>query len=141
MTTIVTDLRNTRPSAREIIYEPNGGITATNVQDAITQAGSQPPVLIPTKVTFAMSPYTVKATDTLLLLDTAGGSITINLAASASRVLPLEVKDDTGHAATNPISLVPNGAETVDGLAPYPLDSNFIAIKIVPQAAGYYVDA
>jgi hypothetical protein len=53
----------------------------------------------------------------------------------------ITVKDDTGNAAANPISVNRNGAtaETIDGLETYPLDSNFAAARFVPQAGGYYV--
>jgi hypothetical protein len=141
MAIVQTDLRNSFEWARRIRFEPALPITATNVQDAISQAAAFALPPVPTAVNFAMSPYTVVAADRVLLVDTAGGAITIKMMAAAARNgLDLTIKDDTGHAAgANAMSVVMNGAETTDGLAPYPIDSNFSAVKFVPQAGGYYV--
>lgn len=139
MTMIATDMRQTRESARRIRFEPASPITATDVQTAIQQAASLA-LPMPTAVTFAMSPYTVLPTDRVLLVNTSGGAVTINMMAAAARGgLDLTVKDDTGNAAANPISVVRNGAETIDGLTTYPIDSNFGAAQFAPQAGGYYV--
>lgn len=140
MAIVQTDLRNSFEWARRIRFEPALPITATNVQDAISQATlfALPPV--PTAVIFAMSPYTVLVTDRILLVDTVGGAVTINMMAAAARNgLDLTIKDDTGHAGANAISVVFSGAEKADTLAPYPIDSNFSAVRFVPQSGGYYV--
>lgn len=140
MTTIATDLRNTVESARRIRYEPVLPFTATNVQDAIAQANSLPSSITPTPVTFAMSPYTPTTTDQILLVNTSAGAVTINMPLSATRSgLDLTIKDDTGNAATNAISVVASGAETTDGLATYPIDSNYGAAAFAPQTGGYYI--
>lgn len=144
MTTVRTDLRETVESARRIRFEPVLPITATNVEDAINQvvqvAGGIAPPLTPVNV--AMSPYQVVPSDRLLAVDTSGGPVTINMMPSASRLgVMLEVKDDTGHAQPNPISVVMSGAETADGLATYTIDSNYGAAQFVPQNGGYFIDA
>lgn len=139
MAIVQTDLRNTIESAKRIRFEPVPGIMATNVQDAISQVQAEV-VPTPTAIAFAASPYTVLATDRILVVDTAGGAITINMMAAAARGgLDLTIKDDTGHAAANPISVVRNGADTIDLLTTYPMDSNFAAARFVPQVGGYYV--
>lgn len=141
MTIIRTDLGETRERAREIRFEPTAPITATNVQKAIEQAAAQAQgVNVPTSISFANSPYTVLATDTLLYVDTAGGSVVINLQPQAARLgIDLGIKDVTGHAAANPMSLVPNGAETVDLLAPYPVTGDFAGVRLNPKTGGYAV--
>lgn len=140
MTTIVTDLRNTIESARRIRYEPTLPFTATNVQNAIEQANVLPRSITPTPVTSAMSPYAVLSTDQILLVNTSVGAVTINMPLSAARLgLDLIIKDDTGNAAANPISVVASGAETTDGLATYPIDSNYGAATFAPQTGGYYI--
>lgn len=140
MTTIITDLRNTIESARRIRYEPTLPFTATTVQDAIVQANALPVLIIPTPVTVAMSPYTPTTTDQILLVNTSAGPVTINMPLAAARSgLDLTIKDDTGNAAANPISVVASGAETMDGLATYPIDSNYGAATFAPQTGGYYI--
>jgi len=140
MTTVRTDLGNTKESARRERFEPTGSITATNVQKAIEQAVSQTTALVPTAIAFAASPYTVLASDLALYVDTVGGAITINLPAQASRAsVPLIIKDVTGHAAANNISLVGNGAETTDSLATYLIAADFGGVALNPLTGGYTV--
>lgn len=140
MTQIETDLRNTKNEAKRLRFEsvlPN--IPATNVQDAIAQILAFA-VVTPTSVTVAMSPYAVQPSDRILLVNTSAGAVTINMMAGAARNgLDLEVKDDTGNAVANPISVVRAGADLIDGLTTYPIDSAFAAVKFLPKAAGYDV--
>lgn len=142
MTQIATDLRQTRESAKRIRFEPVGSNTATNVQDAIAQASSAASgVIIPTPVNFAMSPYSVVPSDRVLLINSSGGPVIINMMAAATRAgLDLTVKDDTGNAGgANGIGVFAAGGETIDGLTIYPVDSAFAAARFIPQAGGYYV--
>ena len=140
MSVVMTDLRNTRQKAKEIAYNPTGAVTAKNVQDAIDQLVTLPKSVVTMAVTFAMSPFTPAGTDSYLAVDTSGGAITINMPASASRGgLPLTIKDVTGNAAANPITVARAGAETIDGLTSYPLDAAYAAATFVPKTGGYLV--
>jgi hypothetical protein len=136
MTIVSTDMRQSRESARRIRFEPTLAIPATNVQDAIQQVQA---IAIPaqTVVTVAMSPYTPLATDRILLVNTSAGAVTINMPPAAGRLgLDLEIKDDTGNAAANPITVNGNGGETLDGFAAYPIDAPFAGVKFLPKAGG-----
>lgn len=143
MTQIATDLRDTKETAKRLRFEPVSPLTATNVQDAIVQAYTAAAALIvapTTIVNFAMSPYAVLSTDRILLVDATGGPVTINMMVSSARGgLDLVVKDDKDIAGTNAISVVRNGAELIDGLTTYPLDSNSISARFLPVAGGYDV--
>ena len=140
MTTISTDLRQTRESAKRIRYEEALPITATNVQDAIAQGLSLSTTVSITPVNFASSPYAPLSTDSYLLVDTSGGAVTINLPAAAARnALPIVVKDKTGNAVANPNTVTPHGAETIDGLANYLIDGAYGAATFIPQTGGYFV--
>lgn len=148
MTTMTTDMRETREAARRLRYEPSAGVTATNVQTAIETvqanlvaavavAAVTPPAIVPKAVNFAMSPYTVLPTDYLLEVDTTGGVVVIQTQASASRGnLPFTVKDITGNSPVNAISVVRTGAELIDGLTAYPMDSAYDAKTFKPKLAG-----
>jgi len=147
MAIVQTDLRATRPSAREISYSPVGPLTAYTVQGAIEQLQAEittssvtPPAIAPKTITFAMSPYTVLATDYLLDVDTSGGAVTINMMLAAARNnLELTVKDVTGNASTNNISVVRASAEAIDGLMTYLIASDYGANKFKPKTGGYQV--
>jgi hypothetical protein len=143
MTTVRTSL-GWKESARRWRFEPASGITATDVQTAIQQvqanivaAALVPPAIVPTAVNFAMSPYTILATDYLLEVDTSGGAVDLQTQASATRSNhPFTVKDITGNASTNLLRVLRTAAETVDGLTAYPINSDFAALTFKPKLAG-----
>jgi hypothetical protein len=145
MSVIHTDLRIYPVApARRISVEPASGIVATDVQTALEElqgeiitGSATPAAIVPTAVNFAMSPYTVLATDYLLEVDTTGGAVVIQTAASASRSnKPFTVKDIAGNAAVNAISVLRTGAETIDGMTSYPIDSAYDAKTFKPKLAG-----
>jgi hypothetical protein len=138
MTIAQTDLRTTRERARELRFEPAGSIRATNVQKAI-EAMQQ---VAGTSVTVVMSPYTPTTADTVLYVDTSGGPITILLQASADRNgMPLSIKDVTGNAAANNITVKPSGAETIDltytNAAPLVIAGDFGGYRLNPRTLSY----
>lgn len=136
MTTIGTDLRVTVESARRIRYESGSGILATNVQDAIEEVATSPPSVSPTDVNFALSPYAVTTSDTVLWVDTSGGAVTITLPTGAARAgKSLEIKDISGNASTNNISIDPAPGETIDGLDPLLINIDFGGWKLYPKPA------
>jgi hypothetical protein len=142
---VKTDLR-VRPveAARDISYMPTAGVTPNNVQDAIeavqanvVAAALVPAAIVPTAVNFAMSPYTILPTDYLLEVDTTGGVVVLQTQAAASRANhPFTVKDINGNFIVNRCDVVRTGAELIDGLATYPMDSAYDAKTFKPKLAG-----
>lgn len=142
MTVLITDLRNTRESARELRFEPTAGIDQTNVQKAIEQVSTQVPSINATTITVADSPYVPPASVTVLYADTAGGPITINLTAAALRnAKSLTIKDSTGHANANPITINPSGVETIETLATLPINADFGGVRLNPVSGTGYLTA
>lgn len=144
---VKTNLRvHPTEAARNISYDPTAPITALDVQSAIEQVEAvaiSAQGFTPTVVTFAQSPYTPLLTDTVLLVDTTGGVVVIQMPLSATRLnasgyVPLEVKDDVGNSAVNAIAVNRAGAELIDGLTSYPIDSPYAAVKFQPKATGGY---
>lgn len=133
---VKTDLQNTRQSARRIKFEPTAPITATDVQEAIEQIATTPSVPItPTNV--GASPYAPVIGDSLLWVDTSAGAITISLPTGASRAgRALQVKDITGDAFANNITLDPQPGETIDGLDPMLIDVDYGGYTLYPKPAG-----
>lgn len=134
MPVVRTDLRNTRESARRLRFEPASPLTATDVQKAIEQVLTLPQTVNPTNV--AVSPYAPVLADSVLWVDTSAARV-INLPTGASRAgRPLQIKDITGSAFANNITINPSGAETVDGLAPLLIDINYGGYTLYPKPAG-----
>jgi hypothetical protein len=142
MVQVMTNL-TTRESARKTRFEPTGAITQTNVQKAIEQAVTTPQAINSTPINSASSPYSTLLTDAVLYVDTSGGPIEIDLQPAASRNgLALTIKDVTGNAATNNITIKPNGAETIDGYTngnPLLVSANFGGFRLNPRTSSYTI--
>lgn len=74
-------------------------------------------------------PYTTLNTDFYVIVDTSSAR-TINLLASPETGRSYLIKDNTGSAATNNITIVPN-AGNIDGAANYKITTNFGAVWII----------
>jgi hypothetical protein len=142
MVQVMTNL-TTRESARRERFEPTGGITETNVQKAIEQVATTPQSINGTSVTSTSSPYQVLQTDTAIYIDTSGGAVEIDLQPGINRLgVPITIKDVTGHANTNNITIKPNGSDTVDGYTnanPLLVSANFGGFRLNPITGGYAI--
>jgi hypothetical protein len=137
MTQIQTSLRSTRESARRLRFEPTGVLTQTNVQKAIEQAAAHPLAINQTIISFVQSPYTAMVTDTFLSVDTSGGPISIILPGASTRNgVPLTVKDATGRANTNNITVTFTGGELCDGQNAVVIDNSYGWETTTPSAGG-----
>lgn len=138
MPRMVTDLGLSHDEAEKLTFRPVSPFVATNVEDAILEAAFGPSIITPTAVTFAMSPYTIQPTDYLILVDTSGGAVTLQTQAASTRGgREVTIKDSTGNAAANNISILRTGAEVIDGLTTYPIASDFGAATLAPVTGGY----
>lgn len=104
------------------VYVKDGNLYYNNASGAAVQITSGAAIASSISGAFsaqapASYPYTVSAGDAqrVLLVDT-GASRTINLPAATTAVL-FCIKDTTGQASTNPIEVVPDGTDTIDGVA------------------------
>jgi hypothetical protein len=119
---------------------PVVNVTPTQVlvlQDTVTGAFSQVGVAV--LVSSALSPFriittpgaaTVLPTDIVLLFQkTTSGASTLDLPSAASRQgAPVTVKDLTGDANTNNITIVPASGETIDGFSAAAAAANGVAV-------------
>lgn len=85
-----------------------------------------------TNVTNAMSPYTVIATDSYISVDCSAGAVTLNFPNTPTSLKTWVVKDRTGNALANNITLTTPGAtDLFDGSTTYLLDDNYEAIQVM----------
>lgn len=135
---VKTDIRTTRERAAQIRFYPASPITATNVQEAleVVAAGA---VGASAVVTAGMSPYTPPAKITDLLVDTTGGAVTVTLPLAGSRSgLGLLIKDVSGNAGVNNITINPTVPETVDGLSTIVISNPYGFFRASPKTGGYF---
>ena len=75
--------------------------------------------IITTKVSSTDSPYTVRAKDEFIFADAASGAIIVNLAVGED-LRQITIKN-TSLTGSNLVTVTPDGSDTVDGLATFPL--------------------
>lgn len=123
------------------------GVTPSGTLQYVTinssgQLGSVSQTIAPSYIqkAFANSPYTVAATDYYISLDTVGGAISILLPNAPTTSRTFVIKDRTGHAAANNVSVTTvGGAVTIDGSTTYTMGSNFQAIQLIFNGTSYEV--
>jgi hypothetical protein len=87
-------------------------------------------------ITHASSPYTLLATDGVLFCNVSAGAITINLLAATTYGAELSIK--IKGTATNNVTVIPNGTDTIDGGANYILAFDNQSITIVSDLVSYW---
>lgn len=79
------------------------------------------------------------ANDNVVLVDSSGGARNITLPAPTSgRVL--KIKDNTGSAATNNITVLPNAAELIDGAASKVISNNWGSVELVSDGTDWFLE-
>ena len=107
----------------------------TDLSSALTLLGQQ--LYGTTAVT--STPYVPIATDSLLLVnDTA--PVIINLPSASSRNgYPLAIKDSSGAANTNNITINRNGSDTIEGLTSLTIAVAYGGFELVPVTGGWII--
>lgn len=142
MSVVRTDLGQTVESARRLSFDKSANIPKTNVQAAIEDvraALSNVTAIAATAV--SSGSYSVQVTDTVLFVDSTGGTAAISLLLASMRAgVPLTIKDVGGMASANNITLTPSGGETIDGLASMVIATDYGGVRLYPRSGiGYSV--
>lgn len=83
-------------------------------------------------VTTAMSPYTVTASDYFISCDSTLGPITILLPNAPSTNRQFIIKDRTGTAATNNVTVTTvGGVVSIDGVVSWVFDENYESVEML----------
>jgi len=80
------------------------------------------------------------AKDNLVLVDSSGGARTITLPAPTNGRI-LIIKDCTGSAATNNITINPNASELIDGASSKVITSNWGEVQLQSNGTNWFTDA
>ena len=114
------------------------GITVTPGANTITIATSGTSTLTYTLVN--TTPYVVLTTDEFLGVDCSGGSIQINLPNAPSTGRTFVIKDITGSANTNPITVTTvGGVVLIDAAATYSMNTQYTAINVLFNGTKYLI--
>jgi hypothetical protein len=104
--------------------------------------GPIPPIVIQgyKAITFADSPYTVQPTDYYISADTSGGAITVNFPDAPTENTSYIIKDRTGDASINNITVKSlSGVTTVDEAASKPIAGNYGAMQLLYHSGNYEI--
>lgn len=85
--------------------------------------------------------YTILGTEDVVLVDTTSNTVVIYLlpANSSSVTRIVNIKDAKGNAATNNISIVPSGSDTIETVnAPFVISTNFENLAFVSNGTDGY---
>ena len=114
------------------------GIMVTPGVNTITISGNGTLTLTVTPVN--TSPYVVLSTDQYLSVDSSGGAIQINLPNAPSTGRMYTIKDRSGTADTNNITVTTvGGAVTIDGSTSYVMNTEYAAINVIFNGSSYEI--
>lgn len=114
------------------------GITVTPGANTITIASSGTTVL--TYTTVNTTPYVVLTTDDFLGVDSSGAPIQINLPNAPTTGRVITIKDTTGSANTNNITVTTvGGAVLIDAAATYVMNTQYAAIDVLFNGTKYLI--
>lgn len=85
------------------------------------------------------SPYTISVSDDVILVDVLGPAI-INLpeGAGGNNKRSYVVKDISGNASTNPITIIADGARLIDGVSFAMLNGGYSHIQVVSDGTKWF---
>ncbi len=115
------------------------GVNIVNGAGSITISASTGSTLNYKNVNHAASPYTVLVTDQYLSVDCSGGTVSLLFPNVPNAAQYWIVKDRTGSASTNNISITTvGGSVTIDGQTTYKITSNYGSIEILGNSQPTY---
>ena len=137
-TTFTGDAGSAIPVANNLNIVGTAGITTAAAGGTVTISGNGSSTYTYTPV--AASPYVVLDTDNVISVDCSGGLIEILLPDAASLGQVFRIKDRTGSANTNNITVTtPSAVATIDGAVSFVMNADYESITVIGNAASYEV--
>jgi hypothetical protein len=114
------------------------GVSITNGPGSITIAATGTTILNYTSVT--TSPYVVAATDDYMSVNTSSIAITVQLPNAPTTGRVYTIKDKSGLAATNNITITTvGGTITIDGSTSFVMNTSYQSINVLFDGTNYEV--
>ena len=133
--TVVTEASNQLGTA---VITAGSGISVTPGANTITIATSGTFTFTYTNV--STTPYVVLTTDNFISVDASGGARTIQLPNAATLGKSFVIKDRTGSAATNNITVTTvGGAVNIDAATTFVMNTAYEAITVIGNGSTYEV--
>lgn len=120
-----------------VVYVDHDGALTTDTGDTVFDFA--PAADIATEVntiTFADTPYTVTILEDVVLVNTTGGDVTVNLPAAATAVRAVHIKK---LVAANTVTIDPDGAETIDGSSTVAFTAQYESVSLVSDGSNWHV--
>lgn len=119
----------------DLIRSSTWNAVFTDISSALTLLGQQ----LYGTTSVIVSPYVPVAADSFLLVNKAT-AVTINLPLASSRNgYPLTIKDISGAAQTNNITINKNGSDLIEGLTFIVIDVSYGGYKLYPVTGGWVI--
>jgi hypothetical protein len=116
-----------------------GGITITNGAGSITVTATGTPSSL-TVTPVNTSPYVVLGTDQFIAVDSSGGAITIQLPNAPVTGRVFYIKDSTGSAAVNNITVTTvGGAVNIDGATSFVMNTTYQSTGVIFDGTAYEI--
>lgn len=126
------------PNIRVGTITAGSGISITNGSGSITiEATGGASVVAYTRS--SASPTTITSSDYFVSIDSSGGAITARLPSGASTGKVYYIKDGTGSAAVNAVTIDTAGAELIDGSATFTLNTPYQAIGVIYNGTNWEI--
>ena len=137
-TTFTADVGNATPAANNINILGGAGIATSGAGSTITITRTGAGIYTYTAV--SASPYVVLATDNVLSVDCSGIPITIQLPDVPVLGQVFRIKDRTGSANANNITVTTvTGATNIDGAATFVMNVAYESITVIGNSSTYEV--
>lgn len=135
---VQTDSGIATPVAGVLSIVGGAGITTSGTGQTVTIDNSTAITLEYTNVN--SSPYVVLVTDAYLSVNSSGGAIIVQLPDAATIGKGFIIKDRTGSAASNNITVTTvGGTVLIDGSTSFVMNTNYQSIQVIGSGTAYEI--
>jgi hypothetical protein len=128
------------PVAGVLTFAGAGSVSVSAAGSTVTITGTGTPNNVYTYTNVATTPYVVLTTDVYISVDASGGVRTIQLPNAATLGQFFIIKDRTGSAAANNITITTvGGAVNIDGATTFVMNTAYESVNVIGNGTSYEV--